>query len=94
MVGPINPAGQPGIQTEVSKAAPKPQSDSSKSASSTGPTDTVTVPLTGNISESDVPADLDAARATAQNASQQLAGQSLNIANVRTQGLTALFRAA
>jgi hypothetical protein len=94
MVGPINPAGQPGIQTEVSKAAPKPQSDSAKSASNAGPSDTVNVPLTGNISESDVPADLDAARATAQKASQQLAGQSFNIANVRTQGLSALFRAA
>jgi hypothetical protein len=94
MVGPINPAGTPAIQAEVSKANAKPQSDSTKSASTKGPTDTVDVPQTGNIGETDVPADLDAARETARQVSEQLSGQSYNIANVRTQGLSALFRAA
>jgi hypothetical protein len=94
MVGPINPAGIPGIQAEVSKANAKPQSDSTNSAPTSGPTDTVDVPGTGNLGETDVPTDLDAARATAKQVSEQLSGQSYNIANVRTQGLSALFRAA
>jgi hypothetical protein len=94
MVGPINPAGAPGFQAEVSKANSKPQPDSTNGTSASGPTDTVDVPSTGNLGETDVPASLDAARETAKQVSEQLSGQSYNIANVRTQGLSALFRAA
>jgi hypothetical protein len=94
MVGPINPAGIPGFSAEVSKANAKPQSDSTKSASTKGPSDTVDVPGAGNLGETDVPADVDAARATAQQVSDQLSSQPFNIANVRTQGLSSLFRPA
>ena len=94
MVGPINPAGIPGFQPDVSKANTKTQSDTTNTAPAGGPTDTVDVPAASAIAESDVPADLDSARTTARKASQQLSGQTLNIANVRTQGLSALFRAA
>ena len=94
MVGPINPAGQPGLQAEVSKAAPKPQASSTQNTSGTAPTDSVNVPLTDLATDVDVPANLDAARDTAKKASSQLSGQTLNIANVRTQQLSTLFRAA
>ncbi|MBI1777831.1 MAG: hypothetical protein HYR63_21020 [Proteobacteria bacterium] len=94
MVGPINPTAQPSIPPELSKATSKTQSDSTKSSSTSTPTDTVNVPSAGLGSDGEVLSSLDDARATAKAASNQLAGQSLNIANARTQGLSALFRAA
>ncbi len=80
-------------QTIQRSPPPKPEPKTEESSSQDTPSVKVDSGLLATLSvdESEAPADAKAAKETARSASEELAGQSLSIANLAPQKLQGLF---